>query len=302
MESRIFEKVHIIVNPISGGKDKKRVGSHIQNYISRFSASSNLFFTSARKEASRLSKEALDHKVDLVVAVGGDGTINEVASELVHSNTALAIIPMGSGNGLARSLGIPLEIEQACELLSRGIVRNIDVGKVNDRLFFLIAGIGFDARVGRAFEEHNHRGPLPYFYLSAKEFFEYIPETFEVIANGKTSKISPFQLAVANGRQYGNNAYIAPDAKMNDGLLNVCIFHRLPFHRLFTQLPKIFLGDMKDLPDTEFFTTTHLKIIRNQDAVINIDGEPTNASSELEFTVIPGGLRVLTPRTSASLL
>lgn len=298
----IFNKVHIIVNPISGGKNKKEVGSLIQKSISDACVTSKLFFTSARGDASKLCKSALISKCDLVIAVGGDGTINEIASELVNSNTTLAIIPMGSGNGFARSLEIPLEVESACELISSGVVQAIDVGKINDRFFFLIAGVGFDAVVGEAFDEHNHRGPLPYFYLSAKEFFSYKPENFQIICNGKSFAISPFQFTIANGKQYGNNAYIAPDALMNDGLLNICIIHRLPLYRIFTQLPKMFLARLDNVPDTEFLTTSHLKIIRDSDGTINVDGEPIKEKAVLEISVLAKSLKMITPKFSSSLL
>lgn len=297
-----FKNVNIIINPISGGKNKKEVGGLIQKYIFGTCVTSRVFFTSARGDASKFTKMALNNKCDLVVAVGGDGTINEIASELVNSNTTLAIIPMGSGNGFARSLEIPLKIKSACELIASGSVCAIDVGKINDRFFFLLVGIGFDAVVGRAFEEHNHRGPLPYFYLSAKKFLNYKPENFHLISNGKKIKISPFQLTIANGKQYGNNAHIAPDAILNDGLLNVYILHRLPFYRLFTQLPKMFLGKLDNVPDTDFFTSSHLKIIRENDAVINVDGEPINASANLEISLIPKSLKLVTPSSSAGLL
>ena len=195
------EQITLIVNPISGGrKNKNELQKYVSDYFSKNDNQVTLKTTTRRGEAKEFAHHAVQDSDDLVVVVGGDGTLNEVASGLVGSEVAMGIIPMGSGNGLARTLRIPQNIEKACKLISEGDRVKIDMGKANGRFFVLVAGVGFDAVVGKCFDEHHKRGPISYFYIGAKEFFLYKPETVKISFDDQLFEVYPFLIAAANGQ------------------------------------------------------------------------------------------------------
>lgn len=296
-------KITIIINPISGNRRRRDESiRHVRGFAADHCVA-DIVETGKRGDAAAFSREAVRRGQDMVVAVGGDGTINEVASQLVDTDVCLGIIPLGSGNGLARSIYLPKDIEEACQVLRKGRISTIDVGKVNERYFFLIAGVGFDAHVGRSFENYNKRGPLAYFYLAAREFFSYKPEPLTVeTGNDNIIQESPFVVAVANGRQYGNNALIAPSAKLNDGLLNVLVVHTLPWWRLPMMLPKLFSGKVRTVPGTSFFETASVVIRRKKESWVNVDGEICFEAADLHISILPKGLKIITPPNIPSLI
>ncbi|MFQ5707183.1 MAG: diacylglycerol/lipid kinase family protein [bacterium] len=296
------QNITLIFNPIAGAKKRKgKIIDYLERTFVKHGHRTALCETSKRGEATEFAKQALCNHADVVVAIGGDGTINEIGSALVHTGVPLGIVPAGSGNGLARSLNIPQNVEQASEVILRGLTCRIDVGKANNNYFFLLAGLGFDAVVGKKFDEHSKRGPIPYFYLGAKEYFGYKPEWMEVSFNQVSRKIQPFVMAVANGGQYGNGAIIAPEAKLNDGLLDVCIVTRLSFLQLFSAIPKLFQGKLKSYRDVEFHTTRKIRIVREAPGLVNIDGEPIFEEATVEISLLPKSLNVIVPRNSPGL-
>lgn len=290
------------MNPISGGK---RNHETLVRYISKFfdlnPENGEVNLTSKPGEARSFSQSAVKDGCDLVIVIGGDGTINEVASALVGTSIPLGIIPKGSGNGLARSLGIPQEIENACELIRERRIFAIDVGKANSRYFFSVAGFGFDAVVGRKFDEFGHRGALSYFYVGAKEFLQYRPETVRITFNGQSQELTPFVAACANSQQYGNNAIIAPEAKLDDGLLDICIVHAMNFRYLLDAAPKLFNGRLTEFSEAEFYKADSVVVEREEPGVINIDGEPVKEKARVEITVLPKCLNVIASEKSPCL-
>ncbi len=298
----MFERVCLIVNPISGsGRGRKQSVEHVRNFMAQHCSDIVLHETRNRGDAALFAGAAVRDKFDLAVALGGDGTVNEVASALVGTDVCLGIIPVGSGNGLARSIYLPQDIEGACQVLLNGQQVRIDVGKLNDRYFFLIAGVGFDAQVGHSFDNHWRRGPLSYFYLAAREYVSYRPSPMKLRIGQKCVEARPFVVAIANGQQYGNNALIAPAAKINDGLLNVLVVHRLPWWRLPTMIPKLFSGKIATVPDTSTFETDALVIERAVDAWVNVDGEVYSEPAVLHISLIPKSLKLMTPHNIPSL-
>lgn len=257
-----------------------------------------LQYTNARGDGTKLAQQCADDGQELVIVLGGDGTFNEVASGLVRSDVALAIIPLGSGNGLARTLGMPGNIMHACRAIATGKTLSIDVGRLNKRYFFLLAGVGFDAVVGKKFDAVDKRGPLGYFYLSAREFFKYQPEEVEIDFAQHTQRARPFVVAIANGQQYGNNARIAPQARLDDGLFNLVIIHRLTLIDVFSQLPKLFTGRIETFPQAEFATTDSLIIKRPNAGFVNLDGEAVQDERELRFSILPRGLKIVAPQNA----
>jgi len=298
----MHEKITLIANPISGGrKDKTELLKIVSDYFSQNGNEVTLKTTSRRGEATEFAKQSVRNSDDLVVVVGGDGTINEVASGLVGSEVAMGIIPMGSGNGLARTLRIPQNIDKACKLISEGDRVKIDTGKANGRFFVLVAGVGFDAAVGKRFDQHHKRGAISYFYIGAKEFFLYKPEIVKLSFDDHSLEVKAFLIAAANGQQYGNNAIIAPDAKLNDGFLDITIIHYTSAFQLIRALPKLFSGRLKRYPNADFYQAKSVRIQRSGPGVLNVDGEPVDEQSIIEISILPKCLKIIAPPNSPGL-
>lgn len=294
-------RVMFIINPVSGfRKDKDRIWSILLERLRPQGWELSVVRTRWRGEATELAGQAVEEGYDMVVAVGGDGTVNEVGSALVGTDTVLGIVPVGSGNGLARSLDIPLDPQAACDVLSHGEELSIDVGKADDRYFFAVAGVGFDAHVGKRFDASTWRGPVPYFYFGLKEFFIYTPGTVEVQMKDRTLEVQPLQVTVANSKQYGNGAVIAPNAKLDDGVLDVCVVHPVNFLQGLYSIPKLFSGKIDTVPYVEYYQADWVKIRRANEEVVNLDGEPVQAGKEVTISVLPRSLHVLAPAGSAN--
>ncbi len=295
--------VAIIANPIAGGRrDISKLVSKAADLFIQRDVTYRVGYTGKRGDAGRLTDEALQQGCEAVVVVGGDGTINEVGSRLVGTGVPLGILPCGSGNGLARSLRLPRSLEAACQVILDADPVAVDVGVANERYFFLVAGVGFDARVGERFDRTSMRGPVPYFYLSAREYFTYRPDPIELNFDGRQCRISPFLVAVANGQQYGNNALIAPDAKLNDGQFDICVVHRLRPLDLFSALPKFFRGRIQAYRAAELHRASEVVIKRAAPGVINLDGEPVQADAEIAIALRPRALRIFAPPDSPGLV
>jgi len=249
--------------------------------------------TEFRGHAYQLSTEAVEKGYDIVVAIGGDGTVNEAASGLVNSDTALGIIPNGSGNGLARGLGIPISIRRAAKLITTGQTRTIDVGQIDDKFFFVIAGLGFDAIIGKRFEDGKIRGPAPYYIAGFREFFRYHEPEYEIKFDRQTIKTRALVVAVANIRQYGNNAIIAPNAKPDDGLLDLAIIEPTNFVSAIYYLPTLFTGRIDRTPLTRIYRATKFEIIREFPAPCTLDGEVIEGQTHLTVTMLPRALKVI---------
>ncbi|HPG40452.1 MAG TPA: diacylglycerol kinase family lipid kinase [bacterium] len=252
--------------------------------------------TRYRGHAHEMAKAASQNGYDAVVAVGGDGTVNEVATALLYTDTTAGIIPIGSGNGLARNMNIPLSINRATRLLVNGRVRTIDAGKIEDRTFFIVTGMGFDAVVGKIFDEGNIRGPLPYFYIGFREFLFYKPEVFILKFDGKQVAIPALLVTIANQRQWGVGAIIAPDAHPDDGYLDVCVLHRVKLGYALFHLPKIFTGKIDKIRKYERYRVKSVQIIREKPGPFHYDGEPVDAGTHLHISIQPQALRLIVPK------
>lgn len=292
-----WRRVEIIANPKAGRRRGQSELALVGDFFSRHSTQCNMETTRARGDGLIRAGKAVAEGCNLVVAVGGDGTVNEVASPLVGTETALGIIPTGSGNGLARALGIPLRVEKACQALLESRIEKIDVGQVGEKYFFSTAGIGFDALVGEKFSERygSSRGLWPYFYLVSREVFKYRPEKIELRFNGGKITTYPLLVTVANTGQYGGGAIIAPQAALADGLFEVCVIHRLnPFLALF-YARKLFTGQIAQVPQVETYQTDSLQVSKPRDCPVHVDGEPFQGDASLRVKLWPQALRVLVP-------
>ncbi len=289
------KKIRFIYNPNSGLIHPINfIRKMIDQYFPPNLCEYEIKMTEQKGHAKILAKQAVDEEFDIVVAVGGDGTVNEVASSLINTHVLFGIIPVGSGNGLARGLGIPLMVRKAVKLITVGSVRTIDVGVANDQYFFTASGFGFDAAVGKRFEESKIRGPAPYYIAGVKEFFAYKQPEFKIVFNGYKIKVKALLVAVVNVRQYGNNAIIAPHALPDDGLLDLCIIRSVKFLPTVIHLPKLFTGNIEKAPYVEHYQGTEFKIVRERADVYHCDGEIYETTDEkVNISVIPGALKVI---------
>lgn len=224
------KRIAFVINPISGTQSKSSIVNQVGELIDKEQFEAEMVFTEYAGHATRIAAERAEKGYFAVVAVGGDGTINEIARSLVHTQTALGIIPCGSGNGLARHLQIPMEVKGALQVINGAKTTQIDYGKINEVPFFCTCGVGFDAFVSLKFSQAGKRGPLTYLEKMLQESLRYKPETYELEMDGISSHYQAFVIACGNASQYGNNAYIAPHASLSDGLLDVTILE--PFNMI----------------------------------------------------------------------
>ena len=290
------------MNPISGTRDKKDIPYLIEELLDKEQFDYSIRETEYAGHAYEIAKESKEQGIDIVVAVGGDGTVNEVGRALVHSNTALGIIPTGSGNGLARHLLIPMKIKGAIQVLNDCEITDLDYGIINEHPFFCTCGVGFDAFISEKFAEAGKRGPITYLENILKEGLKYEPETYEIEAENGTIKKKAFLISCANASQYGNNAYIAPQASMSDGMIDVIIME--PFDALEASQISIemFNKTLDKNNKIKTFRSKEIKIYRKAPGVIHYDGDPIETGKEIVVTLKEKGIKILTnPKADRSL-
>ena len=290
------------MNPISGTRDKKDIPYLIEELLDKEQFDYSIRETEYAGHAYEIAKESKEQGIDIVVAVGGDGTVNEVGRALVHSNTALGIIPTGSGNGLARHLLIPMKIKGAIQVLNDCEITDLDYGIINEHPFFCTCGVGFDAFISEKFAEAGKRGPITYLENILKEGLKYKPETYEIEAENGTIKKKAFLISCANASQYGNNAYIAPQASMSDGMIDVIIME--PFDALEASQISIemFNKTLDKNNKIKTFRSKEIKIYRKAPGVIHYDGDPVETGKEIVVTLKEKGIKILTnPKADRSL-
>lgn len=281
------------MNPISGTSSKDAIPELIDSIIDKDKFDCTLQLTEYAGHASILAREAKEAGTDIVVAVGGDGTVNEVARSLVHSDTALGIVPCGSGNGLARHLLLPMNVKKALEIINRCEIHELDYGRINEYPFFCTCGMGFDAFVSMKFAEAGKRGPITYVENVLREGLKYKPETYEIQDENGITRHKAFLISCANASQYGNNAYIAPQASMSDGLMDVIIME--PFDVI--EAPQISIDMFNKTLDKnskiKSFKCRKLHIHRKSPGVIHYDGDPVMAGEDIDIELMPKGIKIV---------
>ena len=285
------KRIVFVVNPISGTQGKKAILKWIDERIDRALFDYSIVKTQYAGHAVEIAAAAAKDNVDIVVAIGGDGTINEIGRSLVHTNTALGIIPCGSGNGLARHLHIPMDAKAAIDLLNTGECTCVDYGKINDMPFFCTCGVGFDAFV--KFADSGKRGLLTYLENTLHESLTYEPETYEIENEEGTIKYKAFLIACANASQYGNNAYIAPQASLTDGLMDVTILEPFTVLDVPSLSFQLFNKTIDQNSRIKTMRAKKIKIHRTKEGVMHYDGDPVMGGKDIEVELIPHGLNVI---------
>ncbi len=290
-----MNKKHIvfIVNPISGYRMKGEIPYLIQQELNHNIYSHTIIYTEYPGHAYEIAQQAVKDMATIVVAVGGDGTINEVGRALVHTETALGIIPCGSGNGLARHLTIPLHVRKALQIINSGEIHNLDYGKINDIPFFCTCGMGFDAFVSLKFASSGRRGPISYVETALSEVIKYKPETYEIEDEDEVVSHRAFLITCANASQWGNNAYIAPHASMSDGKMDIIIVEPFTAFDVPALTTQLFAKIIDKHSRIQTFKSRKIRIHRSRPGVIHFDGDPIMADADLVVETVPKGIKMV---------
>lgn len=283
----------LLINPISGTrkKAKRKIIPLLEELLVSEGHELDIRETAKAGDARRIAQNAVQRDVDVLIVAGGDGTINEVIPMLYKSKTSLAIIPMGSGNGIARCLNIPLNIEKAARLAISSKPRSVDIGRFGEHFFMGVAGMGFDAHIARSFREESRRGLMKYAWLVCRECLRFKPFKVTLQVNGKLIEEKAFILTAANANQYGNNAYVDKAARMDDGLMNLVVLRSLPLYLLPLMIMRGFLGTVPKSKYAERYMCNSFSVESEQE-LAHVDGEPIKAQLKNEVRLDPASLLV----------
>ena len=289
--------VAVIINPVAGGRRSLAPDERVrlaEQALARHRVAGRVELTRAAGHGTELARQAVADRCELVVAWGGDGTINEVASELVGTGTPLGIVRAGSGNGLARELGIPAHPDQALDVALTGRDRAIDAGEIEGRRFFNVAGIGFDAAMAADFNRlgGERRGPIRYTGVVARALFGYRAAHYSIEVDKRRLETEALLVAIANLSQYGSNAVIAPGARPDDGLLDVMVVGKRGVAGRIWLVVRAFNNTIDRAAGVTRLPATRVIVRADQPILFHVDGEPHQGGTTLEARVRPAAIRV----------
>ena len=288
-------KVFFIINRYSGTGFRSAIEGRIIDTCAQLQLEGTIEYTQHKGHATELARQAVASGFERVFAMGGDGTVNEVAQGLVNTPAAMGILPTGSGNGLARHLHIPLKTQLALRLLDRHKIITMDTLRINDLLSVNVSGIGFDAHVAGKFGGNGKRGLISYGKLVMKEFPGFKEFPVEIKLDGKILKRKSFILALANSSQFGNNAKISPFASVCDQLIDVCFIKKVPIAQAVAFAQKMFSGHMNRSRFVEVVQGKHIKIGFDRPMPYHIDGEAMEPKATFDVRLVPGSLKMVVP-------
>jgi diacylglycerol kinase (ATP) len=281
-----------IINRIAGTSSIPNFENLVSKHLNSKLFIAEFFYTEYHRHAEILSKELVDKKVPFIIAVGGDGTVNQVGSQLIGSSSTLGVIPSGSGNGFARHLKLSMNVEDAIKVINKRTIKSIDTGRINEIPFLNIAGVGFDGHVSNVFHSYDKRGLSGYAKVVLKEFVSFKSQNIVLETEDGEYNQEAFMVCFANGQQFGNRIYISPKASMSDGKLDVCIFKK----PMLSYIPRMFyrMVNKRELPEKYFKDyKARTILLKHKFNFFHIDGEPFEAPSELAVKCVPSSLNVL---------
>ncbi len=286
----------LIVNPISGTHSKRKLIPVLERRLKEMGFDIDTRLTEARGDATRLAREAVAKRYYGVLACGGDGTVNETARALCDTGIPLGILPAGSGNGLARHIGLLIDPIEALRVIGERHIEDCDYCTANDRPFFCTFGVGFDAAVTHKFSRQRRRGLLMYLKSAIDVFVSFSPERYSLRTDDRVLVDKAFLIACCNASQYGNNAFIAPAASIRDGLMDITVIHKAnPLAQALVGVD-LMTGYIGKNALIDIIRVSHATISRDKTGVAHIDGEPVDMPETIEVICHPGGLRMFTPR------
>ncbi len=287
--------VTLIINPISGGARRPGAAQRVEiarRILASHDEKAVIVVSERRGHVRELAAAAVAAGSRLVIVWGGDGTVNEAGSVLIGGTIPLGMIPAGSGNGLARELGLPLDPERAIAITLNGTPRTIDAGELGGRPFFNMAGIGFDAHVASRFDRTSKRGLASYVRLSARELLTYRPGSYRIECGRESILHRALLVALANSPQFGNGARIAPSARLDDGRLDLVIYEEVSRFATICAMPRLFAGGIEAVRGLSVQQIERVRIDSEQPMTFHVDGEPVEGGTTLEARVLAGALRV----------
>jgi diacylglycerol kinase (ATP) len=284
-----------VINPRSGVDRQKAIEASITAVLDHGSFTYEIVHTQYAKHGTELARHAASNRAFAVVAVGGDGSVNDIAKGLLGTDTALAIIPKGSGNGMARTLGIPLNERKALAIINGAHTIRMDIGYANGQAFISNAGVGFDTVISQAFASSKTRGFRTYSWLVTKNLWTYKTIRWNISIDGEEFSERAFMITVANGQQFGYNFKIAPNASWTDGLLDVVIIKRFPRMLGGALVLRAMNGSITQSPYVKHFRAREVRVASPELKLLQTDGDAYPAEKEVRFRVEPAALRIIVP-------
>ncbi|MCH5232628.1 MAG: diacylglycerol kinase family lipid kinase [Muribaculaceae bacterium] len=291
----VNKKALLIINPVSGTRSKRGLDKFVSDRLAPFGIETSVFRTAGQGDAFEKAREAAREGFDMVITAGGDGTVNEAANGIAFSDTVLGILPFGSGNGLARTIGLPLDTYEALKIIAHGHVLKSDRGMANDKPFYCTCGVGFDANVSEKFASMKKRGKISYIRSAIREYLSYRSRPYAIEIQGKIITEKAFLVAICNATQYGNNAYIGPKAKLTDGLLDITLVHSDNTLSTMVMVMDLMTGIIDKNKSIDTFQTPEATIVRIDDGPLHLDGEPIHMGKKIHIKCEPEALNIFAP-------
>lgn len=286
------KKIRFIINPISGITDKQNIPNLIDEHLDHDMFDYDIAITEYSKHAKEIAHRSVEEGFDVVCAVGGDGSVHEVGTALIGTNTKLAILPIGSGNGLARHMNIPLDVSEAIKCINRHESIVMDTVMVNDKSFLGVGGYGFDAVIAEKFNKRNKRGLRGYISLVVREFFKYNPINVSVDVDGKVKSLPVVLCTVANASQFGNGFTISPKSDVTDGKIELCLLKPFSIWSAPSIIYRFFRKRSHKSRFAEIISFQNAKIKLSKQ-IAHYDGEPFDVREELNVSVVPKSLNIV---------
>ncbi len=292
-----------LINPISGTKNKTSALKIIEKKLAIAGYKLQVIHTNKEADYDFLKEKIINETITDIIVCGGDGSVNQVASALLGMDISFGIIPMGSGNGLARTAGISSKAGEAMDIILQGKSQHIDAFYINNRFSCMLAGLGMDAQVAHDFAKQSSRGLITYIKQTIRNFFSAQAFPFTISMEQSSFQTHAFFISIANSNQFGNNVTIAPQASLSDGLLDIVIVNKMNKLRLVYKLlkqlkfgkPISFRNAEERKAEIIYFQSNHFSIKNPSNAALHIDGEPVNTAPEFEIKIIEKAFRLLMP-------
>jgi diacylglycerol kinase (ATP) len=289
------KKLLFVINPISGGIDKEDIESKLNEFCTASQVDMLVYKTTGEDDKSQILSLNEEQRPDAIIAVGGDGTVNLVGTALVNKDIPMGIIPMGSGNGLSKDLGIPQEFEAALQVMLQFKVRAIDTLRINNIPSLHLSGLGFNALIVKRFSEGDKRGPGAYAWNLMKEYAGYEPKEYEIITDRESYKGKAFIVTIANANMFGSNATINPEGEVDDGIFEICILEEFPKVSGINVLYQMYRANINESPYSHVLKSKHATIYNPEKETIQVDGEPVDVEEKLEVSILPKSLKIILP-------
>lgn len=287
--------ISFIINPLSGGKSKDHIPQLIKSTIDTEKYEIDIQITHNENDTLQKVSRAVENKFDAIVAVGGDGTLNNVARFVNHTNILLGIVPMGSGNGFARELGISLDVTKSLQIINTWHHKTVDTGIINDKFFINLIGVGFDAHVTGLFANSQSRGLKTYTRITLSEFMNYNSHDYSIFCDGVQMDHNAFLMSVCNGSQFGNNAFIAPGARLDDGHFDISVVEKFKLWQTPEMGLRLCNKSIHKMSFVKSYKAKEIKIVREKEDMVNIDGEPVMMGKELDIKMQHKSIKVIVP-------